>query len=138
MKAQRALPRRRKQPTAALRRRESFSPQLLHHSYEATTCPLGEQFAAIDAWLADHEPDVWHQIRREDDELFRLRSLGVSINRYQEKLDTLQSLCEYAERLYYDTQPNKLSLPALLPGEPVAIYYTFGDGSMEKVSGLNE
>lgn len=133
-----ALPKREKQPTAALRRRESFSPQLLQHSYEATTFPLGEHFAVVDAWLADHEPDVWHQIRLEDDELFRLCSLGVSESRYQGKLDTLQSLCEYAERLYYDAQPNELSLPALLPGEPVAIYYTFDDGSIEKVSGLSE
>ena len=133
-----ALPKRGKQPTAALRRRESFSPQLLQHSYEATTFPLGEHFAVVDAWLADHEPDVWQQLRLEDDELFRLRSLGVSASRYQGKLDTLQALCEYAERLYYDAQPNELSLPALLPGEPVAIYYTFDDGSVEKVSGLNE
>ncbi|MSQ48041.1 MAG: hypothetical protein EXR78_06585 [Deltaproteobacteria bacterium] len=133
-----ALPKRGKQPTAALRRRESFSPHLLQHSYEATTFPLGEQCAAIDAWLADHEPDVWRQIRLEDDELFRLRALGVSARRYQERLDTLQSLYAYAERLYYDTQPNELSLPALLPGESVAIYYTFDDGSGEKVSGLNE
>jgi hypothetical protein len=133
-----ALPKRGKQPTAALRRRDSFSPQLLQHSYEATAVPLGEHFAIVDAWLADHEPDVWQQIRLEDDELFRLRSLGVSTNRYQGKLETLQSLCEYAERLYYDAQPNELSLPALLPGEPVAIYYTFDDGSVEKVSGLNE
>ena len=133
-----ALPKRGKQPTAALRRRESFSPQLLQHSYEATTFPLGEHFAVVDTWLADHEPDVWQQLRLEDDELFRLRSLGVSASRYQGKLDTLQALCEYAERLYYDAQPNELSLPALLPGEPVAIYYTFDDGSVEKVSGLNE
>ena len=133
-----ALPKRRKQPTAALRRRESFSPHLLQHSYESTAVPLGDHFAVIDAWLADHEPDVWQQLRLEDDELFRLRALGVSTRRYQEKLDTLQSLCEYAERLYYEAQPNELSLPALLPGEPVAIYYTFDDGSVEKVSGLNE
>jgi hypothetical protein len=53
-------------------------------------------------------------------------------------LDTLQSLYEYAERLYYDAQPNELSLPALLPGEAVAIYFTFDDSSIEKVSGLNE
>jgi hypothetical protein len=138
MKAQRALPKRRKQPTTALRRRESFAPQSLQHSYDATTFPLGEQFAAIDAWLADYEPDVWQRIRLEDDELFRLRALGVSARRYQESLDTLQSLYAYAERLYYDTQPNELSLPALLPGESVAIYYTFDDGSVEKVSGLNE
>ena len=133
-----ALPKRGKQPTAALRRRESFSPQLLQHSYEATTFLLGEHFAVVDAWLADHEPDVWQQIRLEDDELFRLRSLGVSASRYQGKVDTLQSLYEYAERLYYDAQPNELSLPALLPGESVAIYFTFDDNSMEKVSGLNE
>jgi len=133
-----ALPKRGKQPTAALRRRESFSPQLLQHCYEAATIPFGEHFAAVDAWLADHEPDVWYQIRLEDDELSRLRSLGVSAHRYQGKLDTLQSLCEYAERLYYEAQPNELSLPALLPGEPIAIYFTFDDGSVEKVSGLSE
>jgi hypothetical protein len=133
-----ALPKREKQPTVALRRRELVSPQLLQHSYETTTFLLGEHLAVVDAWLADHEPDVWQQIRLEDDELFRLRSLGVSASRYQGKLDTLQSLYEYAERLYYDAQPNELSLPALLPGEAVAIYFTFDDSSIEKVSGLNE
>ncbi len=138
MKAQRALPKRRKQPAVVLRRRDSFSPELLHHSYQTTTSSLGEHFAVIDTWLTDHEPDVWQQLRHEDDELFRLRALGVSTRRYQEKLDTLQSLCEYAERLYYDAQPNELSLPTLLPGESVAIYYTYDDGSLEKVSGLNE
>jgi hypothetical protein len=53
-------------------------------------------------------------------------------------LDTLQSLYEYAERLYYDAQPNELSLPALLPGESVAIYFTFDDGSIEKISDFSE
>ena len=137
MKA-RALPKRGKQPVPAVRRRESFSPQPLQRSYEAATSPLGEHFAVVDAWLAEYEPELWQQIRLEDDELFRLRSLGVSASRYQGILDTLQSLCEFAERLYYDTQPNELSLPTLLQGEPVAIYYTFDDGSVEKVSGLNE
>jgi hypothetical protein len=138
MKAQRALPKRSKQPTTGLRRWESFSPELLHHSYQTTTSPLGEHFTVIDTWLADHEPDVWQQLRLEDDELFRLRALGVSPSRYQEKLSTFQSLWKHAEQLYYDAQPNELSLPALLPGEAIAIYYTFDDGSVEKVSGLNE
>ena len=138
MKAQRALPKRSKRPTTGLRRRDSFSPALLHHSYQTTTAPLGEHFTGIDTWLADHEPAVWQQLRLEDDELFRLRALGVSPSRYQEKLNTLQSLCEHAERLYYDAQPNELSLPALLPGESIAIYYAYDDGSVEKVSGLNE
>ena len=137
MKA-RALPKRAQQPAPAVRRRESFSAQPLQHSYEATTSPLGEHFTAIDAWLADHKPEVWQQIRLEDDELFRLRSLGVSESRYQGKLDTLRSLCEYAERLYYDAQPNELSLPVLAPGESAAVYFTFDDGSVEKVSGLGE
>jgi hypothetical protein len=137
MKA-RALPKRGKQPVPASRRRESFSSQPLQQYYETATWPLSEHFAVIDAWLADHEPDVWQQIRLEDDELFRLRSLGVSDSRYQGKLETLHSLCEYAERLYYDAQPNELSLPALVQGEAVAIYYTFDDGSVEKVSGLND
>ena len=133
-----ALPKREKQLTVALRRRELVSPQLLQHSYETITLLLGEHFAVVDAWLADNEPNVWHQIRLEDDELFRLRSLGVSASRYQGKLDTLQSLYKYAERLYYDAQPNELSLPALLPGESVAIYYTFDDGSIEKISDFSE
>ena len=133
-----ALPKRGKQPVPAVRRRESFSPQPLQRYYETATWPLGEHFAVVDAWLADHEPDVWQQIRLEDDELFRLRNLGVSDSRYQGKLDTLRSLCIYAERLYYDAQPNELSLPALLPSEAVAIYYTFDDGSVEKVSGTSE
>jgi hypothetical protein len=137
MKA-RALPKRGKQPVPAIRRRESFSPQPLQSYYETTTSPLGEHFAVVDAWLADHEPDVWQQIRLEDDELFRLRSLGISDSRYQGKLETLRSLCGYAERLYYDAQPNELSLPALVQGETVAIYYTFDDGSVEKVSGVSE
>jgi len=137
MKA-RALPKRGKQPVPAIRRRESFSPQPLQRYYETATYPLGEHFTAVDAWLADHEPDVWQQIRLEDDELFRLRSLGVSDSRYQGKLDTLHSLCIYAERLYYDAQPSELSLPALVQGETVAIYYTFDDGSVEKVSGISE
>ena len=101
-----ALPKREKQPTAAPRRRELFSPHLLQHSYEATTFLLGEHFAVVDAWLCRPRADVWQQIRLEDDELSRLRSLGVSASRYQGKLDTLESLCEYAERLYYDAQPN--------------------------------
>lgn len=133
-----ALPKRKPQSTATLRHRASFSPQLLQHSYEALTVLLSEHFAVIDAWLVDHEPEVWQQIRLEDDELFRLRSLGVSAHRYQGKLEMLQSLCEYAERLYYDAQPNELSLPALLPDEPVGIYFLFDDGSVEKVSGINE
>jgi hypothetical protein len=137
MKA-RALPKRGQQPVPALRRRDSVSPQPLQCSYETTTLPLGEHFAAVDAWLADHKPEVWQQIRLEDDELFRLRSLGVSESRYQGKLDRLRSLCEYAERLYYDAQPDELSLPILAPEEFVAIYYTFDDGSIEKVSGLSE
>ena len=133
-----ALPKRGKQPVPAVRRRESFSPQPLQRYYETATSPLGEHFAIVDAWLADHEPDVWQQIRLEDDELFRLRSLGISDSRYQGKLETLRSLCECAERLYYDAQPNELSLPALVQGETVAIYYTFDDGSVEKVSGISE
>lgn len=133
-----ALPKRGKQPAPAVRRREAFSPQPLQRYYETATWRLGEHFAVVDAWLADHEPDVWQQIRLEDDELFRLRSLGVSDSRYQGKLETLRSLCEYAERLYYDAQPNELSLPTLVQGEAVAIYYTFDDGSVEKVASVSE
>jgi len=92
----------------------------------------------IDAWLAEHEPDLWRQIRQEDDELFRLCQLGVPEKSFQDELDALLALCEQAEQLYCEAQPGKLRLPPLAEGERVAIYYELADGSLHKVSNEDE
>jgi hypothetical protein len=88
----------------------------------------------IDAWLAEHAPDLWQQIRQEDDELFRLGQLGVPERTYQDKLEAFLGLCQQAEQLYYEAQPQELRLPPLAESQRVAIYYELADGSLEKVS----
>lgn len=131
-----ATPRRRPQKSQG--RRPLVSIQTLQHQYETATAPLPHYFPLIDAWLSEHEPDLWRQIRLEDDELFRLRQLGVSESRYQAGLATLLSLCEQAERLYCEADPQALCLPPLGEGERVAIYFELADGSLQRVKDLSE
>ena len=110
-------------------------PQALQRAYVDHTRRLGPDFGVIDGWLMDHQPELWQQIHRQDDELFRLRSLAVSEREYSAALDTFLSLCQEAERLYYEANPNELSLPLLGEGEAVAVYFRLADGSLHKVSG---
>lgn len=128
------LPKRGKRPTTAIRRPAFVSPRTLQQAYATASVLLGEHFPVIDAWLAEHEPDMWRQIRQEDDELFRLRQVGVRERTYLAQLASFLRLCEEAERLYYEAQPAGLSLPQLAQGERVAIYYELADGSLHKVS----
>ncbi|MCS6926341.1 MAG: hypothetical protein NZ578_10630 [Candidatus Binatia bacterium] len=121
------------------RRAEPTPPvQVLQKCYETATFPLAEHFPVIDQWLAEHAPDLWRQIRQEDDELFRLRQLGVPLQTYQAELDTFVALCEQAERFYAEMQPATLSFPLLAPEERVAVYCEFGDGTLLKVSGAHK
>jgi hypothetical protein len=128
----------RKQPGETPRRAAVVSIHALQQRYETATASLKLHFPKIDAWLCDHEPDLWRQIRDEDDELFRLRHLGVSESRYQARLDEFLALCEFAERLYYDAQPRELRLPPLQEGERVAIYFSLADGSLQRVHRFDE
>lgn len=132
------LPKQGKRPAGNPRRPAQVSLQTLWQRYDTATSPLAEHFPAVDAWLAEHAFALWQQIRQEDDELFRLRQLGVPVRTYQARLDTLLALCEQAERLYYEAQPEELSLPPLAAGERVAVYYELVDGSLHKVSGEDE
>jgi hypothetical protein len=134
MKAPAFSPRGNK-PSGTTQRKPPVTANVLHQQYEtATSAFFFQHFADIDAWLVDHEPDLWRQIHTEDEDLFRLRHLGVSESRYQGRLEVFLSLCEQAERLYYEAQPQGLSLPALAPGESLAIYYQLADGSLHRVS----
>ena len=128
-----ALSKGGKQPALSARRERFASVSLLEQHYATATASLGTHFAVIDAWLAEHEPDLWQQIRQEDDELFRLRQLGVPERTYQSRLDALLELCQRAEQLYYEARPAELRLPPLPEGERVAIYFEFADGSLERV-----
>jgi hypothetical protein len=132
------LPKQGGQPKGDTRRPAPVSAQTLRQRYEAATFPLFEHFPVIDVWLAEHDPDLWQQIRQEDDELFRLRQLGVPERTYQARLDVFLQFCEQAERLYYEAQPNELRLPPLAEGERVAVYYQLADGSLQKVSGQDD
>jgi hypothetical protein len=133
-----ALPKQERRSTGNLRRAGATpSVQALQTCYETATFPLAEHFPQIDAWLADHASDLWQQIRQEDDELYRLRHVGIPLRTYQARLDAFVALCEQAERLYCEAQPNELGLPVLTPGERVAVYYEISDGSLIKVSGEN-
>jgi len=132
------LPKQGNRPTGDPRRPDPVPAQTLRQRYEAATFSLFEHFPVIDGWLAEHVHDLWQQIRQEDDELFRLRQLGVPERTYQAKLDAFLRLCEQAERLYYDAQPAELSLPPLAEGERVAVYYQLADGSLHKVSEEDE
>ncbi len=123
------------QQRSVLRRPVSSDPQVLQQAYTAAIQDLSPDFYTIDAWLADHHPDLWQQIRQEDDELFRLCKLGASERAYRAALDAFVSLYQEAERLYYEAHPNALTLPMLGEGESVAIYYELTDGSLHKMSG---
>jgi len=122
-----------KQPVEGTRQRSLVSADILRQRYDLATLSLFEHFPTIDAWLVEHAPELWQQIHYEDDELFRLRQLGGPARVYQGRLDTFLKLCEQAERLYYEAQPNELSLPALAPEERIAIYFKLDDGSFRKV-----
>lgn len=127
-----------KQPHRGTGRATLVSPLELQRRYEEATASLRHYFPVIDAWLCEREPDLWQQLRQEDDELFRLRQLGVSVSRYQTRLNTFLGLCEQAERLYCEAQPRVLRLPPLAEGERVAIYYALADGELKKVSYADE
>lgn len=114
----------------------SFSE--LQRRYEHATAALPPHFLTVDVWVAEHYPTLWQQIREEDDELFRLRELGVSQSRYQERLDEFLALCEYAERLFCEAQPEELGLPPLRNGERVAIYFRTADGSLQNAKDVTE
>src|SRR5262245_47930239 len=127
-----------KQPTPTTKQRGFVSASLLQQHYATATAALGAHFPLIDAWLAEHAPDLWQQIRQEDDELFRLCQLGIPEQTFQDKLDSFLKLCEQAEQSYYEAQPQELSLPPLAEGERIAIYYELADGSLHKVSNEDE
>jgi hypothetical protein len=114
------------------------SVQALQKCYETATFPLAEYFPLIDAWLAEHAPDLWQHIRQEDDELFRLRQLGTPLKMYQAKLNSFISLWEHAERLYCEAQPAQCGFPLLTQGEQVAVYFELSNGALLKVSGERE
>lgn len=128
------LPKPETRPAGDARRPEPVSAHILRQRYEAVMFPLFEHFPVVDAWLAEHACDLWQQIRQEDDELFRLRQLGVSERTYQAKLSAFLEICEQAERLYYEAQPAELRLPPLAEDQQVAVYYELTDGSLHKVS----
>jgi len=128
------LPKGRKKPPFTSRRTRLVGASRLQQHYATATTSLGAHFPMIDAWLAEHAPDLWQQIRLEDDELFRLCQLSVPERTYQDKLDAFLGLCQQAEQLYYEAQPQELSLPPLAEGERVAVYYELAGGSLEKVS----
>jgi hypothetical protein len=132
------LPEGRERPTFISRRAGFVCTSRLQQHYVTATASLGAHFPVIDAWLAEQVPDLWRQIRQEDDELFRLCQLGIPERTFQDKLDAFLALCEQAEQLYCETHPEKLRLPPLAEGERVAIYYQLADGSLHKVSNEDE
>jgi len=132
--AAKTLPKERERPVSSSRKTTPVSGGILQHHYAAATAALGAHFPSIDAWLAEHEPDLWRQIRVEDDELFRLRQLGSTESAYQERLDRLIALCAQAEQLYYEARPSELSLPPLAEGKRLALYFEFADGSLRKMN----
>jgi len=116
-------------------RRAAFATPSLQQRYESAIISLSEHFSHIDVWLAEHAPHLWQLIRQEDDELFRLRQLGASDYVYRTRITVLLSLCQQAEQLYYEAQPEQLHLPALAPEERVAVYFEFADGTVSRVHG---
>lgn len=113
-------------------------PRALQRTYVDHTRGLGPDFGGIDGWLMERRPELWQQIHRQDDELFRLRSLAVSEREYKAALAGFLSLCHEAERLYYEANPDELSLPLPGEGEAVAVYFRLSDGSLHKVSGRGQ
>jgi hypothetical protein len=131
--AAKTLPKGQERPASSGQKIAPISGSILQHHYVGATATLCTHFPLIDAWLAEHEPDLWKQIRVEDDELFRLRQLGGTESAYRERLDRLIELCTQAEQLYYEARPGELSLPPLAEGERVALYFEFTDGSLQRV-----
>ncbi len=119
-------------PQRGVGRATLTSPLELQRRYEDATAALQQHFPKIDAWLADHDPELWWQLRLEDDELRRLQQLGVSESRFQAKLDFFLACCKQAERLYYEANSQELQLPLLPPGKRIAIYFEYPDGSVQK------
>jgi len=136
--AAKTLPQGRERPASTSRKTGPVSGGTLQHHYATATAALGSHFPLIDAWLAEHEPGLWRQIRVEDDELFCLRQLGSTDSAYQERLDRLIELCAQAEQLYYEARPTELTLPPLAEGERVALYFEFTDGSLQKMNNEEE
>ncbi len=134
--------RRRRRSAPARPRPARPNPRALQQTYVDHTRRLGpdfaDDFADIDAWLIDHQPELWQQIHRQDDEQFRLRSLAVSEREYEAALATFLALCQEAERVYYEANPDELSLPLPGEGEAVAVYFRLADGSLHKVSGRGQ
>ena len=129
-----ALPKKGARSTPATRR-AARSMLSLQERYETATSPLSEHFSHIDAWLAEHASHLWQLIHQEDDELFRLRQLGASDYVYRARVTILLSLCQQAEQMYYEAQPEQLCLPVLAPDERVAVYFEFADGTVSRVHG---
>lgn len=127
-----------KRAQRGVRRATLSSPLELQRRYENATASLQQYFPAVDAWLGEHEPKLWQQIRSEDEELLRLRQLGVAESRYQARLDAFLALCQRAERLYCEARPDALRLPPLAENERVAVYYAFADGALRKATGVEE
>lgn len=119
-------------PQRGVGRATLTSPMELQRRYEDATAALQHHFPQIDAWLVDHDPELWWQIRLEDDELKRLQQLGVSESRFQARLDFFLACCEEAERRYYEARPDELQLPLLPPGKRIAVYFEYPDGSIHK------
>ena len=119
-------------PQRGVGRATLTSPMELQRRYEYATAALQYHFPQIDAWLADHDPELWRQIRLEDEELKRLQQLGVSESRFQARLDFFLTCCEQAERLYYEARPQELRLPPLPAGKRIAVYFEYPDGSFQK------
>ena len=129
-------PKPRRRAVAVQPRPVLSDPQALKRAYVEHTRRLGPDFDIIDVWLMDHRPELWQQIHRQDDELFRLRRLATGEREYTASLENFIGLCREAERLYYEARPDELSLPLLAEGETVAVYFTLADGSVHKVSGI--
>lgn len=134
MKANTLL-KRRKQPAQSVRRPVFADPQVLQQAYITATQNLGPDFFHIDAWLADHKPELWEQIHQADEELFELRKLDTRERIYHDALTAFIELCQEAERLYYESYPNELTLPQLGEDESVAVYFELTDGSLHKMTG---
>jgi hypothetical protein len=127
-----------KRPQKEARRATLSSLIELQKRYEHATAALPLYFPHVDDWAAEHEPDLWRQLRLEDDELLRLRQIGVSESRFQAKLEEFLTLCARAEQSYYDAQPQELHLPPLPEGKRVAIYFALADGSLQSVQEVDE
>lgn len=121
------------------RKRSTPGPDaILQQRYQTEVGALADYGPVIDAWLVDHAPEVWHRIHEKDDELFRLRRMGVPVHIYEAKLQSFLELCEQAEQSYYEAKPSELSLPPLAEDTTVAVYYELADGSLHKANNTDE